>query len=97
MVGISGELQTRTISSLSGGQKCRILFSCINILQPHVLLLDEPETYLDLLTIEKLIEVCTQFVGCIVLISHDIYVQAVASLTYRISKKDRQLFKVAEE
>jgi ATPase subunit of ABC transporter with duplicated ATPase domains len=97
MVGISGELQTRKISNLSGGQKCRLLFSCINILQPHVLLLDEPETYLDLLTIEKLIEVCSQFAGCIVLISHDIYIQEIALQTYRISKKDRQIFKMAEE
>lgn len=41
------DLKDRPISALSGGQLQRVLFARAVVAQPHVLFLDEPDTYLD--------------------------------------------------
>ena len=40
--GLSGDLATQKISTLSGGQKSRVSFAIISWKKPHILVLDEP-------------------------------------------------------
>ncbi|XP_048750945.1 ATP-binding cassette sub-family F member 3-like [Ostrea edulis] len=69
--GVSGELATRPVSSLSGGQKSRVAFAVIDMLNPNFLILDEPTNHLDMETIEALGNAITKFQGGVVLVSHD--------------------------
>jgi ATPase subunit of ABC transporter with duplicated ATPase domains len=71
--GLSGNLALQAIGSLSGGQKARLSFAIVCLSRPHLLFLDEPSNHLSLDSIESLITACRDFVGGIVLISHNRY------------------------
>jgi ATP-binding cassette subfamily F protein 3 len=62
------------ISSLSGGEKARLLFALMTIAKPHILLLDEPTNHLDMDSRQALVEAINAFEGAVVLISHDPHV-----------------------
>ena len=62
------------ISSLSGGEKARLLFALMTVTKPHVLLLDEPTNHLDMDSRQALAEAINAFEGAVVLISHDPHV-----------------------
>jgi len=69
--GLSGDLALRTINTLSGGQKCRVVFAIIAWPKPHVLLLDEPSNHLDIDTVDALCFALTEFKGGVLMVSHD--------------------------
>ncbi len=61
----------RPVSSLSGGERGRLLLGTVLARQPDLLLLDEPTNHLDLETITWLEEHLRGFPGAILLVSHD--------------------------
>ncbi|KAK3567237.1 hypothetical protein QTP86_015068 [Hemibagrus guttatus] len=83
--GISGELATRPVASLSGGQKSRVAFAQMTMPCPNFYILDEPTNHLDMETIEALAKSLNTFKaisavlflwmsldeGGVVLVSHD--------------------------
>jgi len=71
-IGLEGNIHTRKISTLSGGQKARVVLSLINSLHPHILLLDEPTNHLDIETVEALIVAINEFGGAVIMITHNI-------------------------
>ena len=66
-------IKERKISLLSGGEKMKIAFIKILLLNYDLLLLDEPTNHIDLLTIEWLENFLTNYQGTILFISHDRY------------------------
>jgi ATPase subunit of ABC transporter with duplicated ATPase domains len=66
--GSDGE---KRLSSLSGGEAARLVFSRLGVEQPNVLVLDEPTNHLDLESIEALVEGLRAYEGTLVLVSHD--------------------------
>ncbi|KAJ8368104.1 hypothetical protein SKAU_G00081320 [Synaphobranchus kaupii] len=69
--GITGELATRPVASLSGGQKSRVAFAQMTMPCPNFYILDEPTNHLDMETIEALAKALHKFKGGVVLVSHD--------------------------
>tara|TARA_B100000795_G_C22458495_1_gene308369 strand:+ start:136 stop:546 length:411 start_codon:yes stop_codon:yes gene_type:complete len=52
--GVVGDLTTKAVALLSGGQKSRVSFALISWKKPQMLILDEPTNHLDLETIDAL-------------------------------------------
>ncbi|XP_072036790.1 ATP-binding cassette sub-family F member 3-like [Amphiura filiformis] len=69
--GVSGELATRPVSSLSGGQKSRVAFALMCAANPNFFILDEPTNHLDIATVEALGKAINNFKGGVILVSHD--------------------------
>ncbi|XP_071840110.1 ATP-binding cassette sub-family F member 3-like [Apostichopus japonicus] len=69
--GVTGELATRAVSSLSGGQKSRVAFAIMCMANPNFFILDEPTNHLDIETVEGLGNALNKFKGGVILVSHD--------------------------
>lgn len=58
---------------LSGGQKKLVMLAKLLVLQPDLLLLDEPDNHLDIPAKRNLEKLIQTYPGCVVIISHDRY------------------------
>ncbi len=59
------------VTSLSGGERARLLFVGLTLARYHLLFLDEPTNHLDMEGKEELIETLNEFQGASLLVSHD--------------------------
>jgi ATP-binding cassette subfamily F protein uup len=69
------------VGRLSGGEQARVLIARLMLKPADLLLLDEPTNDLDIPTIEILEESLLEFVGAIVLVTHDRYMLDRVSTT----------------
>ena len=69
--GINADLQLRTGTALSGGQRSRVALAAVSYARPHVLVLDEPTNNLDLEAVAALADCVEAFDGGVVVVSHD--------------------------
>jgi len=67
----SGDDGEKRLSTLSGGEAARLVFSRLMLEQPNVLVLDEPTNHLDLESIEALVAGLQNYDGTLILVSHD--------------------------
>jgi len=79
----------KTVDSLSGGQRTKILLAKLLLEKPDILLLDEPTNYLDEEHIEWLKKYLIDYENAFILISHDIpFLNSVVNLIYHMDNKE---------
>ncbi|WP_020203431.1 ABC-F family ATP-binding cassette domain-containing protein [Cupriavidus sp. WS] len=67
----TGDMVHQAVSTMSGGEKARLVLCMIVWQRPNLLLLDEPTNHLDLATREALGMALNEFEGTVMLVSHD--------------------------
>jgi len=65
------DLIRRSFSTLSTGQRKRVMLLALVLEKPNVLLLDEPTNHLDFITLEAFEKALLEFEGAILAVSHD--------------------------
>ena len=80
-LGFSEEDFSKSISTLSGGQKTRVALGKLLLLKPDLIMLDEPTNHLDMSSISWLETYLLNYKGAVIIVSHDRY------FLYRISNK----------
>jgi len=73
LFAFQGEIVSKKVSELSGGEKRRLILAKMNLAKGNFLILDEPTNYLDIETVDALIEALKNYDGTILLVSHDRY------------------------
>ncbi|KAJ1667122.1 hypothetical protein IW140_001624 [Coemansia sp. RSA 1813] len=68
---LSGDLATRPVHTLSGGQRARMAMALMLFSNPHLLLLDEVTNHLDMYAVQGLITAINEYEGTVILVSHD--------------------------
>lgn len=66
----SGDLSTKKIQVLSGGERSRVLLGKILAHPCNLLLLDEPTHHLDIESVEALIDALEEFPGVVIIVTH---------------------------
>ena len=73
------------VTSLSGGQRTKVLLAKLLLEKPDILLLDEPTNYLDAEHIEWLKRYLQNYENAFILISHDIpFLNSVINIIYHV-------------
>ncbi len=72
-IGFPEQKANTKVSSLSGGEKARLLLGLATFSGPHLVILDEPTNHLDIDSRAALIEAISDYPGAVILVSHDRY------------------------
>jgi ATP-binding cassette subfamily F protein 3 len=70
-IGFPEQKANTKVSSLSGGEKARLLLGLATFAGPHLIILDEPTNHLDIDSRAALIEAINDYPGATILVSHD--------------------------
>ncbi len=72
-IGFSAKAGDTPVSSLSGGEKARLLLGLATFFGPNMIILDEPTNHLDIDSRAALAEAINDFPGAVIMVSHDRY------------------------
>ena len=73
----------------SPGEIRKIIFGLGILKQPQIIIMDEPTNHLDLPSIEKLEETLCDFVGALLLVSHDLtFIKKLTTIEWNIAKSN---------
>lgn len=72
-LGFTEEEFTKSVATLSGGQKTRVALGRLLLQKPDLIILDEPTNHLDMNSITWLETYLLNYKGAVILVSHDRY------------------------
>lgn len=76
----------KRVRVLSGGEKSRLSLVKFLVDPPNLLLMDEPTTHLDLLSVEALVQALKHYEGTLIFISHDVhFIRSLAEKTVHVN------------
>ena len=83
----------KRVSDLSGGEKSRLALACLALSSSNCLLMDEPTSHLDLLAMEELENVLTNYPGTLIIASHDRYfLKGLANRVFEMDNGNLRIF-----
>lgn len=89
----SGDLATKSIKVLSGGEKSRVLLGKILLTPSNFLLLDEPTNHLDMDSCDSLIEAINTFSGAVLVVTHnELFLNNIANRLIVFSEEGIDVF-----
>lgn len=78
---------SQPVSSMSGGEKTRVLLAKLLLQEPDILLMDEPTNHLDVQAIQWLESYLKDYRGAVLIVSHDrFFLDETVSRVYEMSK-----------
>ncbi len=84
---LGGEFMSKKMTSLSGGEKSRLVICKLMLEDSNILILDEPTNHLDMEAIDALTKSLVEFKGTVLFVSHDkFFVINVANKILEITK-----------
>ena len=87
-----GEVSTKAISDLSGGEATRLVIAKLFTDPSNVMILDEPTNFIDVQTIEALENLMKSYNGTILFTSHDQYfTKNIAEQIWEINNQKLEL------
>jgi len=96
--GFPWERLSNKVNTLSGGERARVLFAGISLIQSHLLLLDEPTNHLDIAGKEALEHQLAAFKGTVLMVSHDRQlIESVCDRFFVINDGKLQVFLEAQK
>ncbi len=91
--GFSKADYDRKISTFSGGERTRIAFAKLLMINPDILILDEPTNHMDIEIIEWLEDYLKKYNGAVLVVTHDKYfINKVVTKIYEIDQKRLELY-----
>lgn len=82
------DLLRRSFSTLSTGQRKRMMLLALVLEKPNVFLLDEPTNHLDFITLEAFEKALLEFEGAIVAVSHDAtFIEKIATQEWTLGNR----------
>lgn len=85
----SGDDVDKKITSLSGGEKSRLLMARMLLNPPNFLILDEPTNHLDIATKEMLVKALADYDGTMLFVSHDrTFLRGLANRVLELAPED---------
>ena len=91
--GLGQDMAFEYVKQLSGGERARLLFACLTVNNPNLLILDEPTNHLDMQMRESLINSLTTYKGAVIVISHDrSFLNRIANTVYVVKDQNISIF-----
>lgn len=88
----------KPLSSLSGGERARVLLTELMLKKANFLLLDEPTNHLDINSCEALQEALKEYEGTLLIVSHDRYlINALADKIFYLTPAGIEIFEGSYE
>ena len=83
----------KPLSTLSGGERAKVLLTKLMLGRFNFLLLDEPTNHLDILSCEALQDALKEYEGTLLIVSHDRYlINSLADKIYYLTPKGIEIF-----
>ena len=83
----------KPLSTLSGGERAKVLLTKLMLAQSNFLLLDEPTNHLDIISCEALQDALKEYEGTLLIVSHDRYlINSLADKIYYLTPKGIEIF-----
>lgn len=83
----------KIVSTLSGGERARVLLTELMLMGSNFLLLDEPTNHLDINSCEALQEALKEYTGTLLIVSHDRYlINSLADRIYYLTSNGAEKF-----
>jgi ATP-binding cassette subfamily F protein 3 len=89
----SGDDVHKKVTSLSGGEKSRLVLATILASPVNLLVLDEPTNHLDIKTREILLNAVKSFDGTVMLVSHDRhFLRSIATRVFEVDHGELRIY-----